>query len=148
MSPIRSSDRRKIADQIITAFDIEIPATESTNLDEHETATAASGLGDLRNSLLPEGSLSARFTTTAGPKLSPVSGIIYVGPFDGREQRVLWFKIDEKLIPTGQQFAKTIGFDGKQPVDTRNSLHIMEASGTGPSTSHAGPRPTKATNWC
>lgn len=72
-------------------------------MDEHETATAASGLGDLRNSLLPEGSLSARFITTAGPKLSPVSGTIYVGTFEGQEQRVLWIKIDEKLVPTGQR---------------------------------------------
>lgn len=117
-------------------------------MDEHETATAASGLGDLRNSLLPEGSLSARFTTTAGPKLSPVSGTVYVGAFESQEQRVLWFKIDEKLVPTGQQFVNIIGFDGKQPVDTRNSLHIMEASGAGPSTSHTGTCSTKATNWC
>lgn len=102
LSPIRSSDRRKIADQIITAFDIKTPAAEPTNVDEHETATTASGIGDLRNSLLPEGSLSARFTTTAGPNLSPVSGTIYVGAFEGQEQRVLWIKINEKLVPTGQ----------------------------------------------
>lgn len=72
-------------------------------MDEPETATTASGLGDLRNSLLPEGSLSARFTTTAGPNLSPVSGTIYVGAFEGQEQRVLWIKIEEKLVPTGQR---------------------------------------------
>lgn len=68
---------------------------------EDGQASAALGLGALRNSLLPDGSLSARFTTTAGPNLSPVSGTVYVGIHPGGEQRVLWLKIEERLIPTG-----------------------------------------------
>lgn len=102
LSPIRSSDRRKIADQIIESFEIEKPFAEPAGADEQDAASTKPTLGDLRNSLLPEGSLSARFTTTAGPNLSPVSGTIYVGAHVGQEQRVLWIKIEERLIPTGQ----------------------------------------------
>ena len=58
------------------------------------------GLGAVRNSLLPEGTQSARFTTTAGPDLKQVSGTVYVGAHPGTEQRVLWFSVDDQLIPT------------------------------------------------
>ncbi|MCJ1462270.1 hypothetical protein MMC07_000870 [Pseudocyphellaria aurata] len=100
LSPIRSSDRRKIADQIIANFEIEKPEAQAVEADEHDSASTNSTLGELRNSLLPEGSLSARFTTTVGPNLTQVSGFIYVGAHPGEEQRVLWIKIDERLVPT------------------------------------------------
>ena len=74
---------------------------EPAEAEEHNTISTKPTLGDLRNSLLPEGSLSARFTTTAGPNLSPVSGTVYVGAHEGLDQRVLWIKIEERLIPTG-----------------------------------------------
>ena len=101
LSPLRSSDRRKIADQIIANFNVEVPSKEDDEKNENEQA-AALGLGAVRNSLLPENSLSARFTTTAGPSLSPVSGVVYVGAHPGEDQRVLWLKIEERLIPTGK----------------------------------------------
>ena len=59
-------------------------------------------MGAFRNALLPENALSARFTTTAGPNLSQVSGIVYVGSYEGAEQRILWFKMEERLLPTGK----------------------------------------------
>lgn len=55
---------------------------------------------------MPENSLTARFTTTAGPDLREVQGIVYVGAHPGEDERVLWFKIehgpgsDRKLYPT------------------------------------------------
>ena len=106
MSPLRSSDRRKIADQIIADFNIEVPDTEkhgadAANAGEDTQASAVTTIGTLRNSLLPENALSARFTTTAGPNLSNVSGTLYVGAQHGEEQRVLWFKLGDQLIPTG-----------------------------------------------
>lgn len=61
----------------------------------------------LRNSLLPENCLSAKFTTTAGPDLATVTGSIYVGVHpseDGvrAEQRPLWVKTgDDEMFPTG-----------------------------------------------
>lgn len=77
-----------------------------TNVEEqgdkiHEASPALS-LGGLRNSLMPENALSARFSTTAGPDLKQVSGTIYAGTHPGEEQRILWFKIEERLIPTGK----------------------------------------------
>ena len=65
-----------------------------------DQAPASIGIGALRASLLPEGSQSARFTTTAGPDLKQVSGTIYVGSHPGDEQRVLWMKINDRLIPS------------------------------------------------
>ena len=102
LSPLRSSDRRKIADQIIADYGIEIPKPEvaEAGSDEQTTPTAV-GLGALRNSLLPDNSLSARFTTTAGPNLKQVSGTIYAGAHPGQVQRILWIKIEERLYPTG-----------------------------------------------
>ncbi|KAL9044353.1 MAG: hypothetical protein Q9214_002503 [Letrouitia sp. 1 TL-2023] len=105
LSPLRSSDRRKIAEQIIASFDIELHADHENNVvategshDGH--ATVPTSLGALRNSLVPENALSARFTTTTGPDLTQVSGIVYVGAHPGEEQRVLWFKFEDRLIPT------------------------------------------------
>ncbi|KAL9131984.1 MAG: hypothetical protein Q9217_000194 [Psora testacea] len=102
LAPLRSSDRRKIADQIIKDYGIEIPGQEEqpSTSDGGEQPSTALTLSALRNSLLPETSLSARFTTTAGPDLNQVSGTVYAGAHTGEDQRILWFKVDERLLPS------------------------------------------------
>ena len=103
LAPLRSSDRRKITDQIIQDYEIEIPKTEPAEPQAVQTEEHASnsGIGSIRNSLLPEGALWAKFTTTTGKDLKTVTGSIYVGAYTDGEQRVLWLKLDERLIPTG-----------------------------------------------
>ncbi|KAF2268924.1 hypothetical protein CC78DRAFT_509581 [Lojkania enalia] len=100
LSPLKSSDRRRTADQIIANFGIEIPI--NGNVDSEEKSVSTVGLTALRRSLLPENALSARFTTTAGPELKQVSGTVYVGSHEGTndEQRILWVKVGEKMFPT------------------------------------------------
>lgn len=50
--------------------------------------------------------MTARFTTTAGPDLREVQGIVYVGAHQEEDERVLWFKVehgpwsDKRLYPT------------------------------------------------
>ncbi|KAK8084178.1 hypothetical protein PG996_002959 [Apiospora saccharicola] len=112
LSPLRSSDRRKLADQIIKDYDIPVPSSSSEQTPAvSEDATAASSspsqpaltLSSLRNSLLPDSTSSARFTTTSGPNQTLLVGTIYVGAHDaGGEQRILWFQIGKapKMIPT------------------------------------------------
>lgn len=100
LAPLRSSDRRKLADQIISAFDIAAPSDISGAKPENGQDATTIGIGAIRNSLLPENSLSARFTTTAGKDLKQVSGTVYVGAHPGEEQRVLWIKLEDRLIPT------------------------------------------------
>ncbi|KAJ5987117.1 hypothetical protein N7451_011482 [Penicillium sp. IBT 35674x] len=103
LSPLRSSDRRKIADQIIKDYQIAVPSTSETSSDAPSTAPSLSAV---RNALLPENALTARFTTTAGPDLREVQGIVYVGAHADGDERVLWFKIehgpgaDKRLYPT------------------------------------------------
>lgn len=101
LSPLKSSDRRRTADQIIADFGIEVPV--DPNAAPEDKAAATAGLTALRKSLLPENALSARFTTTAGPDLKQVSGTVYVGSHEGRNdgQRILWVKVGEKIHPTG-----------------------------------------------
>lgn len=93
---MRSSDRRKIADQIISDYQISIPSNPEPNTDAAPSTAAAPSpnLTSIRNALLPDSSLTARFTTTAGPDLREVQGIIYVGAHPGEEERVLWFKVE------------------------------------------------------
>ncbi|KAF2016472.1 eukaryotic translation initiation factor SUI1 family protein [Aaosphaeria arxii CBS 175.79] len=100
LSPLKSSDRRRTADQIISDFGIKIPVNQDA--DPNDKAASTAGLTALRRSLLPEDSLSARFTTTAGPDLKQVSGTVYVGSHEGtsNELRILWVKVDEKMYPT------------------------------------------------
>ena len=103
LSPLRSSDRRRIADQIIANFNIEIPHVEVALKDseaEGDQTKGISGVGAIRNSLLPEGCQSARFTTTAGPDLKQVSGTVFVGAHPDKDPRVLWLSINDRLIPT------------------------------------------------
>ncbi|KAL8733065.1 MAG: hypothetical protein Q9181_003720 [Wetmoreana brouardii] len=101
LAPLRSSDRRKIADQIIKQFQIEIPPKNEEEKPEDSHGSTTIGVGAIRNSLLPDSSQSARFTTTVGKDLKQVSGTVYVGSHPGEEQRVLWIKLEERLIPTG-----------------------------------------------
>ena len=51
---------------------------------------------------MPENALSAKFNTTSGPDLKQVSGTVYAGAHPGDDQRILWFKIEERLIPSGK----------------------------------------------
>ena len=103
LAPIRSSDRRKIADSIISEYQLEVPEVAFVPEDEpeKESNSGVSAIGALRNSLLPEGSMSARITTTHGPDQHQVSGTIYVGSQSNEEQRVLWLKLDDRIYPTG-----------------------------------------------
>ncbi|KAF2025324.1 hypothetical protein EK21DRAFT_76683 [Setomelanomma holmii] len=100
LSPLKSSDRRRTADQIIADFAIDVPV--DTSVDPNDKAAATAGLTALRRSLLPENTLSARFTTTAGPELKQVSGTVYVGSHEGTggEQRILWVKAFDMMYPT------------------------------------------------
>ncbi|CBF88269.1 putative RNA binding protein Ligatin/Tma64 [Aspergillus nidulans FGSC A4] len=106
LSPLRSSDRRKLADQIISDYRIAIPSTPGEASDVTPTNPAQPTLTSIRNALLPENCLSARFTTTAGPDLREVQGTVYVGTHSDGDERVLWFKIDQgpgaekRLYPT------------------------------------------------
>ncbi|KAL3449430.1 hypothetical protein BJX65DRAFT_272267 [Aspergillus insuetus] len=108
LSPLRSSDRRKIADQIISDYKIEIPTNPpaESSTDDSAPNTSQPTLTSIRNALLPENCLSARFTTTAGPDLREVQGTVYVGTHSDGEERVLWFRIDQgpgadkRLYPT------------------------------------------------
>lgn len=100
LSPLKSSDRRRTADQIIADFGIQIPSDPGADPEDRAVATA--NLTALRKSLLPENALSARFTTTTGPDLKQVSGTVFVGSHEGTngEQRVLWVKIGNNMYPT------------------------------------------------
>ncbi|KAL4934641.1 putative RNA binding protein Ligatin/Tma64 [Aspergillus undulatus] len=110
LSPLRSSDRRRLADQIIADYKIEIPSTPQPESSDDANAASATPtqptLTSIRNALLPENCLSARFTTTAGPDLREVQGTVYVGTHGDSDERVLWFKIDQghgaekRLYPT------------------------------------------------
>ena len=66
-----------------------------------ESQAQPSGINALRNSLLPDGALSARFQTTIGQDAKALDGILYVGSYRGEEQRVLWWKLDDKFVPSG-----------------------------------------------
>ena len=106
LSPLRSSDRRKLADQIISQFNVSVPPQrpELSTDDQHITDPPAEpSLPSIRNSLLPENCSSARFTTNAGTDNKLVSGTIYVASYLGHEDRILWLRWDatpQKLYPT------------------------------------------------
>lgn len=99
LANLKSSDRRKLADQIIQDYELDLqqPSDEQT---PEQKAEATAARTSLRNALLPDNVQSARFTTTYGPDLKQVSGTIYVGSQDGQEARVLWFERMGKVYPT------------------------------------------------
>lgn len=121
LSPLRSSDRRRLADQIISDYNIAVPtdshpesetpnqqppAQDQDGLAKPEASASGSNaaitLASLRNHLLPESTSSARFTTTSGPNSTPVAGTVYIGAHPGHEARVLWIQSGKAstLIPT------------------------------------------------
>ena len=91
-------------------------------------------LGALRNSLMPEDALSARFNTTTGPDLNQISGTVYAGTHPGEDQRILWFKIDEKFIPTGECCERQSQIKANRVM---GSLHTLATSTTRPSPLYA-----------
>ena len=90
-------------------------------------------LGAIRNSLMPENALSARFNTTAGPDLKQVSGTVYAGAHTGEEQRILWVRIEERLLPTGKSHNGRLGIRTKGVM---GSVHLVAASTTRSSPLH------------
>ena len=90
-----------------------MPGNAEEQGDNNNEASSALSLGALRNSLMPENALSARFNTTAGPDLKQVSGTVYAGAHPGEEQRILWLKIEERLLPTGKSYNRRLGIETK-----------------------------------
>ena len=99
LSPLRSSDRRKLADQIIAQYHVEGPSQPQ---ESGSTDPTLPTLSSVRASLVPESCLSARFTTHAGANATLVSGTVYVGAYTGHEERILWIQYgkEQKLYPT------------------------------------------------
>lgn len=95
-APLRSSDRRKLADQIIADYQLE-PAPPADENDAEQKAEATAARTALRSALLPDNVQTAKFTTTHGPDLKKASGNVYVG---GEEARVLWWQIEGKMYPS------------------------------------------------
>ncbi|EXJ93506.1 hypothetical protein A1O1_01898 [Capronia coronata CBS 617.96] len=110
LSPLRSSDRRKLADQIIADYKVHVPTLEeidptwsaAESQAPQTTQNPTPALSATRSSLVPETCLSARFTTHAGPNATLVSGTVYVGAQPGQEERILWIQYgkEAKLYPT------------------------------------------------
>ncbi|RMZ92435.1 hypothetical protein DV736_g341, partial [Chaetothyriales sp. CBS 134916] len=104
LSPLRSSDRRKLADQIIAVYHVSVPAASEppTAEDGSNQQAAAPTLSSIRASLVPENCLSAKFTTHAGANATLVSGTVFVGAHPGQEDRILWIQYgkDPKPLPT------------------------------------------------
>ncbi|KAM0350642.1 hypothetical protein ACHAPU_003128 [Fusarium lateritium] len=88
LAPLRSSDRRKLADQIIRDYQVPLP--------EQTDEGSSSSQSTLRNSLLPESTSSARFITPTE------QGTVYIGSHPDQDERVLWFQTGKnpRLIPT------------------------------------------------
>ncbi|KAJ9661649.1 hypothetical protein H2198_001825 [Neophaeococcomyces mojaviensis] len=104
LSSLKSSERRKLADQVRKDYSIPEPQPDAPSHDqEGQPATQPQQtLTSIRNALLPDPTSAAKFTTTYGRNFTPVSGTIYVGAHPGQEERILWFQIgkDDRLIPT------------------------------------------------
>jgi translation initiation factor 2D len=97
-APLRSSDRRKLADQIIQEYNLDLHQADNESTEQKAEVTAARS--SLRSSLLPENVQSARFTTTHGPDLKHATGHVYVGSQNGGDARILWWQIDGKMYPS------------------------------------------------
>ena len=106
LSPLRSSDRRKLADQIIAEYNVHVPASQGIDNcaveSQPTTNQSTPALSSIRLSLVPESCLSAKFTTHAGANATLVSGTVYVGAYPGQEERILWIQYgkDSRLYPT------------------------------------------------
>lgn len=97
-APLRSSDRRRLADSIIQDHGLQEPQSEEQTAEQKAQATAARTA--LRSSLLPENVQTARFSTTHGPALKQVNGTVYLGAHNGEDARVLWWQIDGRMYPS------------------------------------------------
>ncbi|KAL6243543.1 hypothetical protein RBB50_009536 [Rhinocladiella similis] len=110
LSPLRSSDRRRLADQIIADYKVHIPTLQeidpTVSTEEIQAVASANNptpaLTSTRTSLVPETCLSARFSTHAGANATLVSGTVYVGAHPEQEERILWIQYgkDPRLYPT------------------------------------------------
>ena len=110
LSPLRSSDRRKLADSIIEDYSVPVPTPSDTENGQsavppetsEQTVSSAPTLTSIRLSLIPENCLSARFTTHSGASATLVSGTVYVGAHPGQEERILWIQYgkESRLYPT------------------------------------------------
>lgn len=98
LAPLRSSDRRRLADQIIRDYQIAIPESSGDDASSNAQPT----LSSLRTSLLPDATSSARFTMLSGPDSTLVHGTVYVGAHADQDERILWFQSGKNpnLIPT------------------------------------------------
>ena len=101
LSPLKSSERRKLADQIRKDYSLPEPQTEQSQEQDGQTPQPQT-LSSIRNALLPDPTSSAKFSTTHGANSALVSGTLYVGAHPGQEERILWFQLgkDDRLIPT------------------------------------------------
>ncbi|KAM0230591.1 hypothetical protein ACHAPO_009109 [Fusarium lateritium] len=89
LAPLRSSDRRKLADQIIRDYQVPLP-------EQSDEPSSSTTLSSVRNSLLPDSTSSARFITPTE------QGTVYIGAHQDQDERVLWFQTGKnpRLIPT------------------------------------------------
>ncbi|KAH6988394.1 hypothetical protein EDB80DRAFT_730047 [Ilyonectria destructans] len=99
LAPLRSSDRRKLADQIIRDYQVSIPDEPAG---EDASSNTQPTLASLRNSLLPESTSSAHFTAISGQGSAAVGSVVYIGAHPGQDERILWFQSGKnpRLIPT------------------------------------------------
>jgi translation initiation factor 2D len=105
LSPLRSSDRRKLADQIISEFAVRVDELVDVQEEVRQDAlpSGTKPLSSVRNALVPDNCSSARFTTHAGSDNKLVSGTVYVGAHPGHEERILWIQYGvntPRLYPT------------------------------------------------
>ncbi|KAI5367911.1 Putative SUI1 domain, PUA-like superfamily, SUI1 domain superfamily, SWIB/MDM2 domain superfamily [Septoria linicola] len=96
-APMRSSDRRKLADQIIKDFELDRPEQAANEQTPEQKAEAAAAHSALRNSLLPENTQSTTFKRSESQQ---GSGTLYVGNQDGEDSRILWFQVEGQMIPS------------------------------------------------
>ncbi|KAF4445363.1 hypothetical protein F53441_10912 [Fusarium austroafricanum] len=96
-APLRSSDRRKLADQIIRDYQVSLPEQPSDEAPTgNQSQSQSQSQSTLRNSLLPESTSSARFITPTE------QGTVYIGAHPDQDERILWFQTGKnpRLIPT------------------------------------------------
>jgi translation initiation factor 2D len=97
-SSLKSSERRRLADDLIKEYNLEPPTQADATPEQKAEATTARTA--LRNAMLPENVQSARFTTTHGPDLKQASGTVYIGSHEGEEARILWLQLEGKIYPS------------------------------------------------
>lgn len=99
-APLRSSDRRKLADSIIHDYNLLPTSRQGEQLSEEQTQEATAIRTALRSSLLPENVQTAKFTTTHGPDLRQIVGTFYFGTYQDDDVRILWWQTEDRLYPS------------------------------------------------